>query len=98
MFREKIKMAIGAKNLRVCQVATECGIVSTSLSSYLNGSRGLKYDQQEKLVAYLGLHLTPRRLFISIQISSNSRRRSVKLRLLHGKTNERHRSVKPKCK
>ena len=45
MFREKIKMAIGAKNLRVCQVATECGIVSTSLSSYLNGSRGLKYDQ-----------------------------------------------------
>lgn len=63
MFREKIKMAIGAKNLRVCQVATECGIVSTSMSSYLNGSRGLKYDQLEKLVANLGLTLNPKKAF-----------------------------------
>lgn len=63
MFREKIKMAIGAKNLRVCKVSTECGIVSTSLSSFLNGSRGLKYDQLEKLVAYLGLTLVPKKGF-----------------------------------
>lgn len=47
MFREKIKLAIGEQNLRVNKVATECGIVATSLSSYLNGQRGLKYDQLE---------------------------------------------------
>lgn len=63
MFREKIKMAIGQKNLRVSKVATECGIVSTSLSSYLNGSRGLKYDQIEKLIEYLGLTLIPKKEF-----------------------------------
>lgn len=63
MFREKIKMAMGAQNLRVCKVAAECGIVSTSLSSFLNGSRGLKYDQLEKLVAHLGLTLAPKKGF-----------------------------------
>lgn len=60
MFREKIKLAMGQKNLRVKTVAAECGIVSTSLSSYLNGQRGLKYDQIEKLVEYLGLTLVPK--------------------------------------
>lgn len=56
-------MAMGAQNLRVCKVAAECGIVSTSLSSFLNGSRGLKYDQLEKLVAHLGLTLAPKKGF-----------------------------------
>ena len=63
MLREKIKLAIGEKNLRISKVATECGIVSTSLSSYLNGQRGLKYDQIEKLIAYLGLTLAPKKNF-----------------------------------
>lgn len=63
MFREKIKLAIGEKNLRISKVATECGIVSTSLSSYLNGQRGFKYDQIEKLIAYLGLTLAPKKNF-----------------------------------
>lgn len=63
MFREKIKMAMGAQNLKVCKVSAECGIVSTSLSSYLNGQRGLKYDQLEKLVAHLGLTLAPKKAF-----------------------------------
>lgn len=63
MFREKIKIAIVQKNLRVNKVAAECGIVSTSLSSYLNGSRGLKYDQIEKLVEYLGMTLSPKKEF-----------------------------------
>ncbi len=63
MFREKIKMAMGAQNLRVCKVSTECGIVNTSLSSFLNGSRGLKYAQLEKLVAYLNLTLVPKKGF-----------------------------------
>ena len=56
-------MAMGAQNLRVCKVAAECNIVSTSLSSFLNGSRGLKYDQLEKLVAYLNLTLAPKKGF-----------------------------------
>lgn len=63
MFREKIKISIVQKNLRVNKVAAECGIVSTSLSSYLNGSRGLKYDQIEKLVEYLGMTLVPKKEF-----------------------------------
>lgn len=63
MFREKIKLVIGEQNLRVSKVATECGIVSTSLSSYLNGQRGLKYDQIEKLMEYLHLTLTPKKNF-----------------------------------
>lgn len=63
MFREKIKMAMGEKNLRVCRVAAECGIVSTSLSSFLNGSRGLKYEQLERLIAYLNLTLTQKKAF-----------------------------------
>ncbi len=63
MFREKIKLAIGQKNLRVKTVSTECGIIPTSLSSFLNGQRGLKYDQIEKLVEYLGLTLVPKKDF-----------------------------------
>ena len=63
MFREKIKLAIGEQNLRVNKVAAECGIVATSLSSYLNGQRGLKYDQLEKLIGYLHLALVPKRNF-----------------------------------
>lgn len=63
MFREKIKLAIGQKNLRVKAVSTECGIIPTSLSSFLNGQRGLKYDQIEKLVEYLGLTLVPKKDF-----------------------------------
>lgn len=63
MFREKIKIKIGEKNLRVCKVATECGIVSTSLSSFLNGQRGLKYEQLEKLMSYLHLTLVPKKNF-----------------------------------
>lgn len=60
MFREKIKLAMGQKNLKVKTVSAECGIVPTSLSSYLNGQRGLKYDQIEKIVEYLGLTLVPK--------------------------------------
>lgn len=63
MFREKIKMAMGAKNLRTCNVAAECGINSTCLSSFLSGQRGLKYEQLETLVAHMGLTLVPKKAF-----------------------------------
>lgn len=63
MFREKIKMAIGQKNLRIKTVSFECKIIPTSLSSYLNGQRGLRYEQIETLVEYLGLSLVPKREF-----------------------------------
>lgn len=63
MFREKIKMAMGERNLRTCNVAAECGINSTCLSSFLNGQRGLKYDQLETLVAHIGLALVPKKAF-----------------------------------
>lgn len=56
-------MAIGEKNLRVSKVSSDCGIVSTSLSSFLSGQRGLKYEQIEKLVSYLGLTLVPKKAF-----------------------------------
>ncbi len=63
MFREKIKMAIGRKNLRIKTVSFECKIIPTSLSSYLNGQRGLRYEQIETLVEYLGMSLVPKREF-----------------------------------
>lgn len=63
MFREKIKMVIGEKNLRVSKVSKDCEIVSTSLSSFLSGQRGLKYEQLERLVPYLGLTLVPKKGF-----------------------------------
>lgn len=63
MFREKIKMVIGEKNLRVSKVSKDCEIVSTSLSSFLSGQRGLKYEQLERLVPYLCLTLVPKKGF-----------------------------------
>lgn len=63
MFREKIKLAIGEKNLRTNTIALSCGIPPTSLSSYLSGNRGIKYEQLEKIVEHLGLTLSPKKDF-----------------------------------
>lgn len=63
MFREKIKMEIGRQELKVKTVAVECGILPTSLSSFLNGQRGLKYQYIEKLLDYLHLALVPKKDF-----------------------------------
>lgn len=64
MFREKIKMEIGRRELKVRSVATECGVLPTSLSSFLNGQRGLKYQYIEKLIEYLHLALVPKKDFM----------------------------------
>ena len=56
-------MAMGAKNLRTCNVAAECGINSTCLSSFLSGQRNIKYEQLETLVAHMGLTLVPKKAF-----------------------------------
>lgn len=60
MFREKIKLAIGAKNIKIGALAKQCGIVTTSLSAYLSGQRGLKQEQLEKLMERLDLSLQPK--------------------------------------
>lgn len=63
MFREKIKMAMGEQGLRTCKVSADCCINSSNLSTFLNGQRGLNYEQLERLVAYLGLTLAPKKGF-----------------------------------
>lgn len=63
MFREKIKMAIAKDNRKVGNVAIACGMASSSLSSFLNGNRGIKYEHLEKVVQHLGLALVPKKEF-----------------------------------
>lgn len=63
MFREKIKMAMGAQNIRVVQMSKECGINASSISAFLNGSRNLRYEHIEKIVTYLGLTLVSKEKF-----------------------------------
>lgn len=63
MFREKIKMAIAKENKKVGNVAIACGMPSTSLSSFLNGKRNIKYEHLEKVVQHLGLTLVSKKNF-----------------------------------
>lgn len=64
MFREKIKMEIARRELKVRDVAEKCGILPTSLSSFLNGQRGLKYQYIENLLECLRLALVPKKDFL----------------------------------
>ncbi len=63
MFREKIKMAIGEKNIPSSRVAKECDIRVSCFYSFLSGQRGITYEQLEKVVANLGLVLVPKKGF-----------------------------------
>ena len=63
MFREKIKIAMGEKNLRVGIVSVGSGIHCSTLSSFMSGQRGLNYEQLENLVSYLGLTLVSKKGF-----------------------------------
>lgn len=62
--RDSIYYAIKEKGQKKKDVAAACGLVDTSLSSYLTGNRGLGYEQLERLSQYLGLSLQPRKGFV----------------------------------
>ena len=63
MFREKIKLAMGNRNLKTSKVSAECGINSSVLSAFLSGSRNVKYEHIDTLVSYLDLTLVPKKGF-----------------------------------
>lgn len=63
MIREKIKEAIKERNIPIRQIAADCSILPTSISSYISGNRGLSYKNIDRLIQYLGLQFVPKKDF-----------------------------------
>lgn len=64
MFREVIRLEIKKNGLKVGEVAKACNMPASTLSSYINGNRGARYEQIEALMKHLNLTLAPKAGFV----------------------------------
>lgn len=79
--RDSIRFAMWEKGIGTNQLAEKCGLVTTSLSSFLTGQRGMGYEKIEKIADFLGLRLEPKKDFVfhSIFLDEKEAERQARL-------------------